>query len=119
MADVDFEHLADEDMQPDTQAIGTATEEQAKALDQDMAMAVDEDERVPARPEENNESVDQQIEDTDMQDVEPHRPEEQPQASDGRPQAFIGEQMPLNHPEDQDMSDALPAEDDPSTPRGR
>ncbi|KAF2736187.1 midasin [Polyplosphaeria fusca] len=116
MADAEFEHLLDEETQADTQALGTATEEQAKALDQDMAMAVDEDETVPARPEENNEGVDQQAEDIDMQDAELDRPEAEQHATDGRPQAFVGEQKPLAHSEDQDMSDAFPAEDVPCTP---
>jgi midasin len=38
MADADFEHLADEDDVADTQALGQASEEQAKALDQKKAV---------------------------------------------------------------------------------
>lgn len=115
MANADFEHVQDEEEQADTQALGTATEEQAKALDHDMAMAVDEDEKTAARPEENEELQDSN-QDVDMQDSEPPKQEDQePQqqsTTDGRPQAFIGEQKPLAPDEDADMDDALPLDDD-------
>ncbi|KAL5417777.1 hypothetical protein PMIN06_004114 [Paraphaeosphaeria minitans] len=117
MANADFEHLQDEEEQADTQALGTATEEQAKALDHDMAIAVDEEDKTAARPEDNEELHDAQ-QDVDMQDNEPPPPEEQePQqqsTTDGRPQAFIGEQKPLTNEEDADMDDAMPLEDDVS-----
>lgn len=113
MANADFEHLQDEEEQADTQALGTATEEQAKALDHDMAMAVDEEEKTAARPEDNEELHDAQ-QDVDMQDNEPPLQEEQePQqqsTTDGRPQAFIGEQKPFT--EDADMDDAMHFDDD-------
>ena len=41
MADADFEHLADQDDVPDTQALGQANEEQAKALDQNKGVESD------------------------------------------------------------------------------
>lgn len=41
MADADFEHLADENDVPDTQALGQANEEQAKALDQNKGVESD------------------------------------------------------------------------------
>jgi midasin len=115
MANADFEHLQDEEEKADTQALGTATEDQAKALDPDMAMAVDEEEKVAARPEDNDELHDAQ-QDVDMQDNEPLQQEEQePQqqpTTDGRPQAFIGEQKPFTNDDDADMDDAMPLEDD-------
>ena len=117
MANADFEHLQDEEEQADTQALGTATEEQAKALDHDMAMAVDEEDKTAARPEDNEELPDTN-QDVDMQDSEPPKQEEQePQqqsAPDGRPQAFVGEQKPFADDEDAAMDDALPLEDDVS-----
>lgn len=115
MANADFEHLQDEEDQGDTQALGTATEEQAKALDHDMAMAVDEEEKVAARPEDNEELQDTQ-DDVAMQDNEPPKQDDQEaqqqSTTDGRPQAFIGEQKPFTNDEDADMDDAMPLEDD-------
>ncbi|KAF2449059.1 midasin [Karstenula rhodostoma CBS 690.94] len=115
MANADFEHLQDEEDQADTQALGTATEEQATALDHDMAMAVDEEDKTAARPEDNDELQETQ-QDVDMQGNEPPPQEEQePQqqsTTDGRPQAFIGEQKPFTNDDDADMNDAMPLEDD-------
>ncbi|KAL1606457.1 AAA ATPase midasin [Paraconiothyrium brasiliense] len=115
MANADFEHLQDEEEQADTQALGTATEEQAKALDHDMAMAVDEEEKGAARPE-DNEEVQGTQQDVDMQDNEsPQQEEQAPQqqsTTDGRPQAFIGEQKPFTDDDDANMDDAMPIEDD-------
>ncbi|KAF2686266.1 midasin [Lentithecium fluviatile CBS 122367] len=114
MAKADFEHLGDEEAEPDTQALGTATEEQAKALDHDMAMAVDEEEKMPARPEDHDETAQDGQQDVDMEDTEPVQDQDQQQQSttDNRPQAFIGEQKPLSNQEDADMEDALPLEED-------
>ncbi|KAF2274496.1 midasin [Westerdykella ornata] len=114
MAEADFEHLADEETQADTQALGTATEEQAKALDHDMAMAVDEEEEIAARPEDKNEEVVEHDQDVAMGDSElsPEAQELPPNKADGQPQAFIGEQKPITDQEDQDMADAMPAEDE-------
>lgn len=116
MANAEFEHLQDENEQADTQALGTATEEQAKALDHDMAMAVDEEETTAARPEDTDELHDAP-QDVDMQDSEPPKQDEnepqQQSTTDGRPQAFVGEQNPFTK-EDAAMDDALPLEDDVS-----
>jgi midasin len=115
MAKADFEHLADEETQADTQALGTATEEQAKALDHDMAMAVDEEESAPMRPEDKDEEAqggDQQ--DVEMEDAAPPQNQEPPPQSttEGQPQTFIGEQKPFSNDEDAEMEDAVPLEDD-------
>ncbi|KAJ4369376.1 AAA ATPase midasin [Didymella sp. IMI 355093] len=122
MADADFEHLQDEEQQADTQALGTATEEQAKALDHDMALPMnekDEEEKMPTRPEDNDHDMaDEQ--DVDMNDAdskpEPEQEEQQPQpgATDGQPQAFIGDQKPFNTQDDEDMADAMPLDEDVS-----
>ncbi|KAH9866544.1 hypothetical protein J1614_008234 [Plenodomus biglobosus] len=120
MADADFEHLNDEAAEADTQALGTATEEQAKALDHDMAIPVNEDEEMmPTRPEDEEEvSADK---DVDMADAEPEdapQSEEQQQQSnamEGQPQAFIGEQKDLPDNQDQNMEEAVPMDDDASS----
>lgn len=114
MANADFEHLQDEEMQADTQALGTATEEQAKALDHDMAMAVDEEDKVAARPEDNEQLQDGQ-QDVDMQESEQRKEEQEQQqqsTTDGRPQAFVGEQKPFSQDEDDNMQDAMPLDED-------
>ncbi|KAJ4294136.1 AAA ATPase midasin [Kalmusia sp. IMI 367209] len=114
MANADFEHLQDEEIQADTQALGTATEEQAKALDHDMAMAVDEEDKVAARPEDNEQLQDGQ-QDVDMQESEQRKEEQEQQqqsTTDGRPQAFVGEQKPFSQDEDDNMQDAMPLDED-------
>ncbi|KAF2624667.1 midasin [Macroventuria anomochaeta] len=122
MADADFEHLQDEEQQADTQALGTATEEQAKALDHDMAMPMnekDEEEKMPTRPEDNDQDManpqDVEMEDADSK-PEPEQEEQQPQpgATDGQPQAFIGDQKPFPNQDEEDMADAMPLDEDVS-----
>ncbi|KAF3041036.1 hypothetical protein E8E11_005123 [Didymella keratinophila] len=122
MADADFEHLQDEEQQADTQALGTATEEQAKALDHDMALPMnekDEEEKMPTRPEDNDQDM-ADPQDVDMDDAdnkpEPEQEEQQPQpgATDGQPQAFIGDQKPFSAQDDDDMADAMPLDEDVS-----
>ncbi|CAO2651483.1 Nn.00g040530.m01.CDS01 [Neocucurbitaria sp. VM-36] len=119
MADADFEHLGDEETQADTQALGTANEEQAKALDHDMAMPVnDEEEKIPARPEDNDDDMTGADNDVDMQNVQPvddqnqEEMQQQSNAEESQPQAFVGEQKLFNHGDDQDMEDALPTDED-------
>ncbi|KAJ4363471.1 AAA ATPase midasin [Neocucurbitaria cava] len=121
MADADFEHLGDEETQADTQALGTANEEQAKALDHDMAMPVnEEDEKMPNRPEDNDDDQASADKDVDMEDSQPQdnqnqeEMQQQAKAEEGQPQAFVGEQQLFNHGEDQEMEDALPDEEDAS-----
>ncbi|KAF2714594.1 midasin [Pleomassaria siparia CBS 279.74] len=117
MANAEFEHLPDEETEADTQALGTATEEQAKTLDHNMAMAVDEDEKVPALPVDEDEEIQKDHRDIEMEDVPPEQDDDQAQQSnntDSRPQAFIGEQRQLTseQQEDQDMEDAVSLKDD-------
>ncbi|KAF1927453.1 midasin [Didymella exigua CBS 183.55] len=121
MADADFEHLQDEEQQADTQAMGTATEEQAKALDHDMALPMNEkdEEKMPTRPEDHDQDMtdpqDANMDDADRK-AEPEQEEQQPQpgATDGQPQAFIGDQKPFCAPDDEDMADAMPLDEDVS-----
>jgi midasin len=117
MGDADFEHLPDDETNPDTQALGTASEEQAKTLDQDMAMAVDDDkEKIPAAPEDKAEEEQRHDRDVEMadadQDAQLQAEAEAAEAEgDARPQTFVGEHKPLLH-EDEMMDDALPAQED-------
>ncbi|KAJ5569528.1 uncharacterized protein N7459_008958 [Penicillium hispanicum] len=67
MADADFEHLKDEDDFADTQALGQASEEQAKALDQNKAVESDikpgESETLPDVSDEQQDAIDNQLQD--------------------------------------------------------
>ena len=118
MADADFEHLRDEEEQADTQALGTATEEQAKALDHDMALPMNEkdEEKMPTRPEDQDQDQAgaQDVEMNDADEPEPEQEEQQPQpgTTDGQPQAFVGDQKPFQHQDDEDMADAIPLDED-------
>jgi midasin len=114
MAKADFEHLGDEEEKADTQALGTATEEQARALNHDMAMPVDEEEKMPVRPEDQDEAAQDGQQDVDMEDAELGQEQEQQQQSttDSRPQAFVGEQKPFSNEEDADMQDAMPLDEE-------
>ena len=71
MADADFEHLADQDDVPDTQALGQANEEQAQALDQNKGVESDikpgDNEPMPDVTEEGQDLPDNMLEDDDMQ----------------------------------------------------
>ncbi|KAH6668907.1 hypothetical protein B0J14DRAFT_674425 [Halenospora varia] len=86
----EFQHLQDEDAQADTQALGTATEEQAHALDE--SMAIDQESKdMPDQfqPDENEDDV---IDLDDAMDVEePSSPKEQENsdAYEGRAGAMI------------------------------
>jgi midasin len=120
MADADFEHLQDEKTQADTQALGTATEEQATALDHDMALPVnDEEEKMPTRPEDNDQDEADAGQDVDMQDAEvdqdkAQEDQQQSNSNEGQPQTFVGEQKPYEHDEDQDMEDTQALDEDTS-----
>jgi midasin len=113
MADADFEHLGDEEQEADTQALGTATEDQAKTLDHDMALPMNEEEDViPSRPEDKDDEMTGAEKDVDMEELEQQQDQdqesEQPQSNalEGQPQAFVGEQRPFPDQEDEDMADA-------------
>lgn len=120
MADADFEHLRDEEEQADTQALGTATEEQAKALDHDMALPMnekDEEEKMPTRPEDQDQEQagpqDVEMDDADSKpEPEQEEQQQQPGTTDGQPQAFIGDQKPFANQDDEDMADAMPLDEE-------
>lgn len=122
MADADFEHLGDEEQRADTQALGTATEEQAKALDHDMAMPMNEkndEENMPTRPEDIDQdmgtSQDVEMDEADSQPEAEHEEQQsQPGATEGQPQAFVGDQKPFSNRDDEDMADAMPLDEEVS-----
>ncbi|KAI4935110.1 uncharacterized protein J4E92_002397 [Alternaria infectoria] len=122
MADADFEHVGDEEQRADTQALGTATEDQAKTLDHDMALPMNEEEdKLPSRPDDKDEERTGADEDLDMEEPEQQQDQDQeaqqPQsnAMEGQPQAFVGEPRPFSDQEDEDMADAVSLKDDVSS----
>ncbi|CAN9315252.1 unnamed protein product [Alternaria alternata] len=121
MADADFEHLGDEEQQADTQALGTATEDQAKTLDHDMALPMNEEEdKMPTRPEDKDEEMmeadkDTEMEEPETQDQDDEAQQPQSNAMEGQPQAFVGEQRPFPDQEDEDMADAVELDKDTSS----
>lgn len=92
MGDADFEHLRDEDDAADTQALGQASEEQTKALDQNKAVESSvkpgENEALPDIIDENQESLDNQLQDQMQLDRDTAPTEGQP------PGAFIPGDQP-------------------------
>ena len=74
MADADFEHLADQDDVPDTQALGQASEEQAQTLDQSKGVESDvkpsDNEVLPDVSEEQQELPENTLEDAMQVDQE-------------------------------------------------
>lgn len=107
MAGAEFEHLPDEQTEADAQALGTASEEQAKALDDSMALSTNEDEeRITALPEDKDkDEAPNEYQDVDMEDFESDPQEKQGPEGDGRPKAFVGEHKPLAS-RDENMEDA-------------
>ncbi|PWY89383.1 midasin [Aspergillus sclerotioniger CBS 115572] len=77
MADADFEHLADQDDVADTQALGQASEDQAKALDQNKGVESD------VKPEGNDVLPD--VTDDDHQDLPDNKLEDEMQLDQGLP----------------------------------
>ncbi|EPE31743.1 P-loop containing nucleoside triphosphate hydrolase [Glarea lozoyensis ATCC 20868] len=86
----EFQHLQDEDAQADTQALGTASEEQARALDESMAV----DEETTDMPDQfqPDEVEMKDIDNQDAKDVEDPsspNPQENSDAYEGRAGAMI------------------------------
>ncbi|KAK8430364.1 hypothetical protein IWX49DRAFT_527495 [Phyllosticta citricarpa] len=117
MADADFEHLPNDDADADAQALGAAEEDQAKALDREMAQDVNDKAELPENlpPEVSEQEANQDDDDVQMQDAEPTQrdvPEEQDQEQSTRqPNAFVGEKR--EQPDSQDVQD-----DDLANPLG-
>jgi midasin len=95
MANADFEHLLNEASQAEAQALGTATEDQARALDQDNAVPTNEQELPQKSFVEDDEEPDagyETPEDVGMEDSAEHEETEASEsARQGQTKAFIGE----------------------------
>ncbi|KXX82541.1 Midasin [Madurella mycetomatis] len=75
MARTEFQHLQDETAEADTQALGTATNEEARPMDDAMAIDTEMDEgRNQVLPEDEQEGEDET--DVEMQDVRPTEPQD-------------------------------------------
>lgn len=113
MADAELEHLPDEDTTADAQALGAATEDQAKAIDEDMGLPTNENEtREDFAPDEQQDEGDAyKPDDVEMRD--PEEANDKPPA-DGSveeiPNAFVGESRDRNSERD---DNAPPADDQP------
>jgi midasin len=94
MAGADFEHLLNEESQAEAQALGTATEDQARALNEENALATNEEE-APLKnfidDEDKPDAGYQNAEDVDMEDIDDTadaQPSEERRQE--QPKAFIG-----------------------------
>ncbi|KAK0118514.1 hypothetical protein ONS95_007405 [Cadophora gregata] len=92
----EFQHLQDENAEADAQALGTATEEQAKALDE--SMAVDEESKELPEQFQPDEVETDDVEHDVMDVEEPSTPKEQEpsDAYEGRAGAMIKQANPVN-----------------------
>ncbi|KAF2144305.1 uncharacterized protein K452DRAFT_316995 [Aplosporella prunicola CBS 121167] len=98
MADADFEHLPDEEAEADAQALGAAEEDQARALDKENALPVNDQAELPENLPPEVEQGPEQTDDVQMEDAEPTQkegaPEQEQQEQEqpsGQPNAFMGE----------------------------
>ncbi|TAQ87529.1 hypothetical protein B7494_g4151 [Chlorociboria aeruginascens] len=88
----EYQHLQDEDARADTQALGTATEEQARGIDESMALENESKEIPESFPPDKDEKDD--IDNVDTMDIEPIVTEEQEPSNgyEGRAGAIIQRQ---------------------------
>jgi midasin len=85
----EFQHLQDEDAKADTQALGTAREDQAQALDESMAIEV-EDEEMPYTSQPDKEETDSHMHDDSDPKTSVEQEEPKPnEVYEGRPGAMI------------------------------
>jgi midasin len=88
--ETEFQHLQDEDAQPDAQAMGTATEDQAHAVDESMAIDNESKDLPETFQPEEAEPEEPAIEDAmDVEMVEENEEKEQSDAYEGRAGAMI------------------------------
>jgi midasin len=95
MADADFEHLLNEESQAEAQALGAATEDQARALDEENAVATNEED-LPAKSfvddEDEPDAGYQTADDVHMDDAREVSDAQPPdEAKQGQAKAFIGD----------------------------
>jgi midasin len=105
MADADFEHLPDEDAQADTQALGASSKEQARALDETMAVETDdrvEEQNIDKRlqnADEEEVSADE-ADDMDVDQADPSTSAPTDTQADARTRTHIGDRRDMNEPID-------------------
>ncbi|KAL8810672.1 MAG: hypothetical protein Q9200_002384 [Gallowayella weberi] len=87
MTNTEFQHLDDENAKADTQALGTATEDQANALDQHALDTEMQDQAQDFLPDTAEENPD---EDTIMEEPESHQVSNAMHQQQSKPSTFIG-----------------------------
>lgn len=109
VTDVDFEHLPNEEAQADTQALGASSKEQARALDESMAVETEErleDKDIENRlqdADEEEEPVDEDVDmDRNVQDTSAAAGTNT-QAEEARPRTFVGERRDPDEPISADL----------------
>ncbi|EMC99014.1 hypothetical protein BAUCODRAFT_154694 [Baudoinia panamericana UAMH 10762] len=90
MADANFEHLPDSEAAADTQALGTASAEQSRAIDEDRGLPVNEQEDATMPPTEEEEGR-KKKEDADTLDLEQLMQPSDALRLEQQPKAFVGE----------------------------
>jgi midasin len=113
MADVDFEHLLNEESQAEAQALGAASEDQARALDDEQAMATNDSEMPQNSFEEDQEPGGADAdEDIEMENTQPSADRKIQDIPDGTAKTFIGDQKPQpRHDEHTDGQEANSEQD--------
>ncbi|TKA79762.1 hypothetical protein B0A49_02655, partial [Cryomyces minteri] len=112
MADADFEHLQDEEARADAQALGTATEDQATALDEANALPSKDQDKIPQgfQPDEEDAGKKSDYEDDiEMHDVEESVKNTASADMGGLPNAFVGRNKDFD--EDEPMTDSQNLQD--------
>ncbi|QDS74739.1 hypothetical protein FKW77_000992 [Venturia effusa] len=112
MADVDFEHLLNEESKAEAQALGAASEEQARTLDGENAMETN-DEDLPQNSFPDDEDTAAENEDIEMEDVE-HPIDVTAQNKDqANSKSFIGDaaQQDLREHDNQEGLEAISEKD--------
>ena len=115
MGNTEFEHLAGEEDQADTQALGGATEEQAKALDESNAV----DSEVPEQVNEfmgDAEQPEEMQQAQDQMDVDEVMNEDRQQDASDRPSAFINQTAQRRDLATNEASENLTAEEPQDIP---
>jgi midasin len=99
----EFEHLQDENAEADTQALGTATEDQAHTLDESMAVESESkdlpEQFQPDEVEQDDVAHDQEM---DLEEQEPQEAQDSTDAHEGRAGAMIQQ---AERDDDHDMDD--------------
>jgi midasin len=100
MGDADFEHLENEQSQAEAQALGAASADQARALDEDQAIATNDTDMPQKSFVEDDDSAAGDDEDIEMENANPssdHKPNDKQE--DGQAKTFIGEPNSRNNRE--------------------